>query len=140
MTRFSNHNNQLTKITSSYFPTLVKMVIFGLFLLKKMILVAHSIYKRSICKYFSKSLLRNLNHFQGFSQSYQRPGPFRAIPSICLKGPCLIVWSCLAQHRRHRKIMEEYARNTFSKKKSSLILILSTFFEGGTKLKTFSKI
>ena len=35
--------------------------------------------------------------------------------------------------------MEEYVRNT-KQKKSSPILILSIFFEDGTKLKTFSKI
>ena len=43
--------------------------------------------KLSIWKYFSKICFQNFIHFQGFRQSYQRPGPFRAILSICFRGP-----------------------------------------------------
>ena len=39
--------------------------------------------KISIWKYFSQILLRNVHQFQGFRQAYKRPGPLRAIPSIC---------------------------------------------------------
>ena len=39
--------------------------------------------KLSIEKYFSKILARNFDHYEGFSQNYQWPSPFTAIPSIC---------------------------------------------------------
>ena len=39
-------------------------------------------------------MLWNVNHFQGFRPSYQRPGAFRAILSICFRGPC-ITWLTL---------------------------------------------
>ena len=57
--------------------------------------------KLSIWKYFSKLLLRNFNHLQGFRPVYIMSGPFRAIPSICnqrsLNGPkTSFVWSILS--------------------------------------------
>ena len=39
--------------------------------------------KLSIKKYFSKIWTRNFDHYEEFRQSYSRPGPFTAIPSIC---------------------------------------------------------
>jgi hypothetical protein len=92
-------------ITSSCFPALMNMVIFGHFSqfrakrwkrqqscfflfwrfydvvtkCKKWLLFI----KLSIWKYFSKILLRSFHQFQGLSLSYSRPGHFGAIPSIC---------------------------------------------------------
>ena len=34
-------------------------------------------------------MLTNLSRLQGFSQNYQKPGLFRAIPSLCFRGPWL---------------------------------------------------
>ena len=44
---------------------------------------------RSCAKHWFKKLkpLRILNYFQGFRQSYKRPGPFRAIQSIYFRSP-----------------------------------------------------
>ena len=39
--------------------------------------------KLSIRKYLSKILTRNIDHYEGFSQNYQRFRPFTAILSIC---------------------------------------------------------
>ena len=39
--------------------------------------------KLSIWKYFSKILTRNVDHYEGFWQSFTMIGPFTAIPSIC---------------------------------------------------------
>ena len=65
--------------------------------------------KLSIRKYFSKILTRNFDHYEGFSQNYQRPGPFTAIPSICNqrslhKAKKLGIYSKLEMYRISRKV------------------------------------
>ena len=58
-------------------------------LMQKMTSITPPIYKIIHLKIFFKNLASNFDHFQGFRQSYQRPGPFRAILSICFRGPWL---------------------------------------------------
>ena len=47
--------------------------------MQKMTSITPSIYETIHKKVFFK----NFDHYEGFSQNYQRPGPFTAIPSIC---------------------------------------------------------
>ena len=63
-------------------------------------------------------MLRNLNHLQGFSQSYQSSGPFRAIPSICFRGPCTDKSSpsriCFLKPCKHSRILQPFLPPEYS--------------------------
>ena len=60
--------------------------------------------KLSIWKYFSKLLLKNFHQFQGLNLSYNRPGHFGAIPSICNQRSL----SCGFMLNSHMKNLERY--------------------------------
>ena len=64
---------------------------------------------------FQKFCFKNLTIFQGFRQSYNTPGPFRAILSFCFRGPWLKISSrkCNKQvlgwgwYRKEKKKLEK---------------------------------
>ena len=82
--------------------------------------------KLSTRKYFSKILLRNFNHLQGFTPTYIMFGPFRAILSICNQRS---LHHCTAQQARPSDIFPLKVQNTLQTRaehKKNLSLFIHT--------------
>ena len=68
---------------------------------------------------FQKFAFKILTIFKVFRQSYQRPGPFRAILSICFRGPWLRPGqghNCFLGVRWHKRKKYSKSKPYYSKK------------------------